>query len=113
MAQRTVRGSAGSAAGMTLLLAALGQPEEQQAVPAGAGSGARHRTERSIPPALVLETLGENLHYHGTIPIDAAQYRPGGRNPVREPAPPRAPRWPRPLPTRGHLGLQVPIVGYF
>jgi hypothetical protein len=33
-----------SASGMALLLSALRQAEEQPAVPAGAGSGARHRT---------------------------------------------------------------------
>jgi hypothetical protein len=48
MAHRTACAADASAGGMPLLLSAGDQAEEQQAIPARAGSGPRHRTQRSI-----------------------------------------------------------------
>jgi UDP-N-acetylglucosamine 2-epimerase (non-hydrolysing) len=55
-------------------------------------SGARHRTERSIPPAFVLEAVAEDLDDYRAVPVLAAQQRPGGRDAACVPHPPRARR---------------------
>src|SRR5580693_6466011 len=85
MAQRTIRGSDASAGAMAPSLPTLSQPEEQQTVPAGAGGGARHGTERRIPAALVLVAIGQDLDLHGPIPVDPVQESPRGRNAARGP----------------------------
>jgi hypothetical protein len=70
------------------------------------------RTEGPIPPAFVLEAVGQDFDHHGTVPIDAAQEYPGGRNPARAPTPPAGLGGGcRTLPVRRHLVLQVRIVG--
>src|SRR5580700_6046890 len=114
MAQRTERGVGVSTAAMAPPLSALGQPEEQQAVPAGSGNGPRHRAERPIPPAFVLDAIRQDLDHHRAVPVDPAQQCPGHRNPGRAPAPPTAPgSWGLAIPVRRHLVLQVRIVGDF
>src|ERR1035441_5746238 len=51
---------------MTLLLPSLaGQPEEGQAVPAGAGDGHGNRTERRVMPVLKPEPIRQNLDQKG------------------------------------------------
>src|SRR5450631_671896 len=52
MAQRTMCGVEDSTGDMTLPLSALGQPEEQQPIPAGAGRGTCHSDIDSEPPKL-------------------------------------------------------------
>src|ERR1700727_358091 len=51
------------------------QPEEGQAVPAGARDRHRDRAERGISPVLIPEALPQDLHKNGpTLPIPA-EYR--------------------------------------
>src|ERR1035438_5760938 len=60
---------------MTLLLPSLaGQPEEGQAVPAGAGDGHGNRTERRVMPVLKPEPIRQNLDPTGPpLPLPAVQ----------------------------------------
>src|SRR5437870_4034549 len=65
----------------------VGQPKEDQAVPASAGDGNRNRAERGIVPVLKPEPLRQNLDQNSSsFPLPAEQRARQGQAAIRWPS---------------------------
>src|ERR1700683_4185583 len=58
-------------------MTALGEPEEQPTIPAGAGHLSGNHAERAVPPALIFEALIE--HFHQNLAPSRTTHQKGAR----------------------------------